>query len=106
MSDHSLSFEKEIITARFVDLSGEVVERHIEIRVNPVSGKTSRISPVRGNEKEPGTESLPLPPPNADDTANCPFCNPQVMSRTPRILSDIIPDGVTPIDDPSNPVVQ
>ncbi len=93
MSDHSLSFEKEIITAKFVDPSGEVVERHIEIRVNPVSGRTSRISPARSAEKEPGTDSLPLPPPNADDTANCPFCKPQVMSKTPRIISEIVPGG-------------
>jgi galactose-1-phosphate uridylyltransferase len=93
MSDHSLSFEKEIITAKFIAPSGEDVEKRIEVRINPVSGRTSRIAFGRGAEKEPGTQSLPLRPPNADDTAGCPFCKPQVMSKTPRILSDIFPDG-------------
>jgi UDPglucose--hexose-1-phosphate uridylyltransferase len=93
MSNHSLSFEKETVTARFVDPSGEDVERHIEVRINPISGRTSRIALGRGAEREPGTESLPLPPPNAGDTDSCPFCRPQVMSMTPRILSNIFPSG-------------
>ncbi len=92
-SDHSLSFRKETIIARLVDPSGENVEKRIEVRSNPVSGRTSRIAFGRGAEKEPGTERLPLPPPDADDTAGCPFCKPQLMSRTPRIVSDIFPSG-------------
>ncbi len=93
MSNHSLSFEKETITAKFIAPSGEDVEKQIEVRINPVSGRTSRIALGRSAEREPGTESLPLPPPNADDTASCPFCKPQVMARTPRICSDIFPGG-------------
>ncbi|MDA8407311.1 MAG: galactose-1-phosphate uridylyltransferase [Deltaproteobacteria bacterium] len=92
-SDHFLSFEKEIITSKFIAPSGEDIEKRVEVRINPVSGRTSRIAFGRGAEKEPGTESLPLPPPNADDTAGCPFCKPQVMSKTPRILADIFPGG-------------
>ncbi len=93
MSDDSLSFEKKTITANFIAPSGEDVENRVEVRINPISGRTSRIAFGRSSEKEPGTESLPLPPPNADDTLSCPFCEPQLMSRTPRILSDILPDG-------------
>jgi UDPglucose--hexose-1-phosphate uridylyltransferase len=93
MSNQFLSFEKETVTARFVAPSGEDVEKYIEVRTNPVSGRTSRIAFGRGAEKEPGTENLPLPPPNADDIAGCPFCMPQVMSRTPRIRLDMLPDG-------------
>jgi len=93
MTDYSLLFQKEIITAKFIAPSGENVEKRIEVRINPVSRRTSRIAFGRGAEKEPGTESLPLPPPNADDNANCPFCKPQVMSKTPRILCDILPGG-------------
>jgi UDPglucose--hexose-1-phosphate uridylyltransferase len=93
MSEHSLSFEKEVITARFIAPSGESVETRIEVRTNPVTGRTSRIAYGRSSEKEPGTETLPAPPPNADDTANCPFCRPQVTSRTPAIPADIFPDG-------------
>ena len=93
MSDHSLSFPTEIITGRFIDPSGENVEKPIEVRINPISGRTSRIAFGRGAEKEPGTDRLPLPPPNASDTANCPFCKPQVTSKTPRILCEIFPGG-------------
>jgi UDPglucose--hexose-1-phosphate uridylyltransferase len=93
MDNYSLSFDKETVTARFIAPSGEEVQKHIEIRVNPVTGRTSRIAVGRGAEKEPGTENLPLPPPNADDTSGCPFCRPQVMSRTPRVSSDILPGG-------------
>ncbi len=88
-----LSFDKKDIFAKFTAPSGEEVEKHIEVRVNPISGRTSRIAFGRGAEKEPGTENLPLPPPNSTDTANCPFCKPQVMSRTPKIFSDIFPGG-------------
>lgn len=92
-NDHSLSFKKEIITAKFVDPSGEDVEKRIEVRINPLSGRTCRIAFGRRAEKEPGTDNLPLPPPNSGDTAGCPFCNPNVMSKTPKILAEIFPGG-------------
>ncbi|MEZ4526054.1 MAG: galactose-1-phosphate uridylyltransferase [Desulfobacterales bacterium] len=88
-----LSFEKKDIFAKFISPSGELAEKRIEIRVNPISGRTCRIALGRSAEKEPGTESLPLPPPNGNDTANCPFCNPQVLSKTPKIHCDILPEG-------------
>ncbi|MGB6067381.1 MAG: hypothetical protein WBG50_21455 [Desulfomonilaceae bacterium] len=93
MNDHILFFEKQIVTAKFVAPSGQDVENHIEVRINPISGRTSRIAFGRGAEREPGTENLPHPPPNFDDTAGCPFCKPQVMSRTPKIFSNICTDG-------------
>jgi UDPglucose--hexose-1-phosphate uridylyltransferase len=93
MNTHLLAFEKETVTARFIAPSGEDVEKLIEVRINPVSGRTSRIAFGRSAEKEPGTERLPQPPPQADDTSHCPFCRPQVMSATPRIASHILPDG-------------
>jgi len=71
--------------ARFVDPSGTAVAREIEIRTNPISGRTSRIAFSRTGEKEAGTERLPDPPPDALDTSTCPFCRPQVTTRTPRL---------------------
>ncbi len=88
-----LSFEKKDIFARFISPSGEETERRIEVRVSPISGRTCRIAFGRGAEKEPGTEILPQPPPNCNDTVNCPFCSPQVMSKTPKIHPDIFPEG-------------
>lgn len=88
-----LSFEKQDIWAKFIAPSGEEVEKLIEVRVNPITGRTCRIAYGRSDEKEPGAETLPPPPPNSTDTANCPFCQPQVMSKTPQMLADIFPTG-------------
>lgn len=93
MNTSSLLFDRKTIAARFIAPSGECVEKYIEVRVNPISGRTCRIAFGRGAEKEPGTETLPPPPPNAENTASCPFCQPQVMSRTPKIVSDLVPEG-------------
>ena len=86
-----LVFESQTVSAQFVDLSGEITQRRIEIRTNPITGRTCRISYSRIEEKEPGTESLPLPPPEADQKDACPFCRPQVKSQTPRLHPDLSP---------------
>jgi galactose-1-phosphate uridylyltransferase len=82
----SLQFEKESIAARFIDPSGKAVERRIEIRRNPITRRTSRVAFSRIAEKEIGTEVLPAPPPDAEDTSTCPFCAPQVATKTPKLL--------------------
>ncbi len=81
----ALRFAKQKVVARFVDPSGAVVAREIEIRTNPISGRTSRIAFSRTGEKEAGTERLPDPPPDALETTACPFCRPQVNTQTPRL---------------------
>jgi galactose-1-phosphate uridylyltransferase len=88
-----LLFESQSVTARFIEPSGRSVEREIEIRTNPVTGRTCRIAYSRIKEKETATETLPPPPPDAADTAGCPFCLPQVHSRTPRIHPDLVSEG-------------
>ena len=88
--EHSeLTFERQTITAKFIEPSGEMVERPIEIRTHPISGRTCRIAFSRLKEKEAGTDALPQPPPDAKDTANCPFCRPQVASQTPQLNPDL-----------------
>jgi len=89
----ALKFERQTVSAKFIDPSGTIADRKIEIRTNPVTGRTCRISFSRIDEKEPGTESLPQPPPDADRTAQCPFCRPQVGSKTPRLHPDLAPTG-------------
>ncbi len=84
-----LTFDCQSVSAKFIDPSGTVAERIIEIRTNPITGRTCRISFSRIGEKEPETESLPQPPPDADRTAQCPFCKPQVSDRTPRLHPDL-----------------
>ncbi len=95
MSDNTvgLHFEKETVTARFVAPSGETVERKVEIRTNPITWRTSRIAFSRLAEKETGTDVLPQPPPDAQETSSCPFCSPQVVSKTPQFLPELAPSG-------------
>jgi galactose-1-phosphate uridylyltransferase len=81
------------VRARLLDPHGDPCERPIQIRTNPISGRTSRIAFSRIHEKEAGTDHLPTPPPDAGNTETCPFCHPQVMLRTPRLIPQIHPDG-------------
>lgn len=89
-AEHSeLRFESQSIAAKFIDPSGQIVEKRIEIRTHPITGRTCRIAFSRTNEKEAGTDSLPQPPPDADKTWDCPFCRPQVDSKTPQLHPDL-----------------
>jgi galactose-1-phosphate uridylyltransferase len=88
-----LKFERQSIAAKLIDPSGRTVEKRIEVRTHPITGRTCRIAFSRINEKEAGTASLPPPPPDADRTSDCPFCRPQVNSKTPQLLPDLSGDG-------------
>jgi UDPglucose--hexose-1-phosphate uridylyltransferase len=88
--DQRLVFSIEPVTARFIDPDGEAVERIIEIRTNPITSRTSRVTLSRTGEKEKGTETLPDPPPDADRKSACPFCLPQVMAKTPRCAESLV----------------
>ena len=88
-----LAFDRQSVAARFIDPSGTIAERIIEIRTNPITGRTCRISFSRIDEKEPGIDSLPEPPPDAAETDQCPFCRPQVGARTPQLHPDLSSKG-------------
>ena len=86
-------FSMETVRARLMEPSGEPTDRVIQIRINPISGRTSRITFSRVNEKEVGADRLPFPPLDAQKTAHCPFCRPQVLVRTPQLIPQIHPAG-------------
>ena len=88
-----LKFESQPIAARFIDPSGRVVKKNIEIRTHPITGRTCRIAFSRIDEKEAGTDTLPPPPPDAAAIAECPFCLPQVKLRTPQLHPRLSGDG-------------
>ena len=88
-----LKFECRSISSKFIDPSGKIVEQPIEIRTNPITGRTCRLAFSRINEKETATDSLPQPPPDADETTNCPFCQPQVSAETPVMHPDLAGSG-------------
>ena len=91
-SSSHLRFKSQKVSAKFIEPDGRTATRQIEIRTNPITGRTCRIAYSRVKEKETGTESLPPPPPDADDTDGCPFCRPQVNTRTPRFHPDLAPE--------------
>ncbi|MFH0781870.1 MAG: galactose-1-phosphate uridylyltransferase [Pseudomonadota bacterium] len=88
-----LTFTKETFHSRIVLPNGKSVDRPIEIRFHPITGRTCRITYSRGEEREPGTESLPAPPPFAAAPDACPFCAARMATDTPRLPVNLYPDG-------------
>lgn len=88
-----LSFSVEPVAAHFITPDGAEVNLTIEIRTNPITRRTCRVTLSRKGEKERGTETLPAPPPDADNRADCPFCRPQLNVMTPRCIEALAPDG-------------
>jgi galactose-1-phosphate uridylyltransferase len=88
-----LLFQRERFSARIRLADDTLAERPVEIRTHPITGRTCRITYSRGEEREPGAESLPAPPPFAADTAGCPFCRARLLSHTPRLVPEFLPQG-------------
>src|SRR5438270_5781085 len=80
-----MELERHVLTATMLDPSGAEVRAEIEVRLNPLTGNSSRILPDRG-----------LMPPNDFDLEafaresqpQCPFCPERIERLTPRF-----PDG-------------
>jgi UDPglucose--hexose-1-phosphate uridylyltransferase len=89
----TLKFQKQTVVARYEAPGGEAVERPVETRIHPITGRSCRIAFSRVYEKEAGTESFPPPPPAAANGDECPFCKPQIFKRTPKFASDFIKSG-------------
>jgi len=85
MHQHRLQFVREVIRAHCVDPACKPVEKKIEVRTNPITRRTCRITLSRDDEKEAGTETLPPPPPDAFKSEDCPFCSHHVFSKTPQL---------------------
>jgi galactose-1-phosphate uridylyltransferase len=88
-----LQFSQETFYSRIVLPTGEIAERPIEIRTHPITGRTCRITYSRGEEREPGAETLPPPPPFAADRDDCPFCRARMATHTPRFPPTLCPEG-------------
>ncbi len=92
-SRQKLYFKKDSVFANFLLPSSKLTKKEVEIRINPITGRSSRIAFARIDEKETGTDLLPSPPPEALDTQHCPFCAPQVQNRTPQLVDHFDADG-------------
>ena len=88
----SIRFKKKIITARIRNPLQNFSEtkEQIEIRIDPLSGYSSRISKSKGLDKIP--EDDPLPD-FASQSKSCFFCKGRVEEQTPKMPDDIDPGG-------------
>ena len=86
-----LELERTILTAEMIAPdTGELMRTRVEVRVDPLTGHTSRIVPNRG-----------LMPPNdfdleafaRENQPRCPFCADRIEQLTPRLPAAIEPDG-------------
>jgi galactose-1-phosphate uridylyltransferase len=86
-----MEFTRHLLAADMLDPgTGELVRTSIDVRVDPLTGHSSRILSERG-----------LMPPNDFDLAafarenqpRCPFCPERIESLTPKLPAEIHPDG-------------
>lgn len=88
-----LSFTRQTLKSQIMLPDGTPAERPIEIRTDPITGRSCRITFSRGEEREPGAERLPAPPPFAQDRGQCPFCPERIATHTPRLIPALCPEG-------------
>lgn len=84
-----LAFQIQAITSKIIDPDGTPTEKPLQVRTDPVTGRTCRITFARSKEQEAGTSALPDPPPAAQETRSCPFCSPQLSKQTPMLAGDL-----------------
>jgi UDPglucose--hexose-1-phosphate uridylyltransferase len=86
-----MELRRELLTAEMLEPStGEPVRTTIEVRVDPLTGHTSRILPERGlmPASDFDLEAFAL-----QSQPGCPFCPGRVDRLTPRLAPAICPDG-------------
>jgi UDPglucose--hexose-1-phosphate uridylyltransferase len=86
-----VELERHRLTAQHLDAAtGELVRTEVEVRVDPLTGYSSRILPDRG--------LMPAGDFDLEDFARtsrprCPFCPERIEHSTPRLTADISPEG-------------
>jgi UDPglucose--hexose-1-phosphate uridylyltransferase len=88
-----LAFRSEDLTALILGPDGTVMEKAVQVRTDPLTGRTCRITFARAGEQEAGTAALPEPPPDAADGGSCPFCRAQLAQRTPQLPPELSSSG-------------
>lgn len=83
--------ERTVLTAEMIAPdTGEIVRTTTEVRVDPLTGHTSRILPGRGLMPE---NDFDLASFARENEAWCPFCTDRIDSLTPRLPPAISPEG-------------
>ena len=86
-----MELERRLLTAEMVAPdTGEIVRTPIEVRVDPLTGYTSRILPNRALMP---SNDFDLEAFGRENQPRCPFCPERIETLTPRLLPAIHPDG-------------
>jgi UDPglucose--hexose-1-phosphate uridylyltransferase len=86
-----VELERRLLTAEMVAPdTGEIVPTRIEVRVDPLTGHTSRILPDRGLMP---VNDFDLEAFARENQPWCPFCTERIETLTPRLPPAIHPDG-------------
>ncbi len=86
-----MELERRRLTAEMIAPdTGESIRTTIEVRVDPLTGDSSRIVPDRGLIP---TSDLDLEAFGRENQERCPFCPGRIETLTPRLPPAIYPDG-------------
>jgi UDPglucose--hexose-1-phosphate uridylyltransferase len=86
-----MEFDRSLLTAEMVAPdTGELVRTRVEVRVDPLTGHTSRILPNR--ELMPPVD-FDLETFARENQPRCPFCSERLEQLTPRLPAAIDPSG-------------
>ena len=82
---------RQVLTAEMLEPgTGNVIRTPIEVRVDPLTGHSSRILPERGLMP---ANDFDLEALARDSQPRCPFCFGRINELTPKLLPAIQPDG-------------
>jgi UDPglucose--hexose-1-phosphate uridylyltransferase len=86
-----MDFRRELLTAEMIDPgTGELIRSAVEVRIDPLTGHSSRILPDRGLMPASDFDLEAF----AEQTRpGCPFCPDRVSRMTPKLPPGVCPDG-------------
>lgn len=82
--------ERHVLVADMIDAAGDAVRTPIEVRVDPLTGHSTRIVPDRGLMP---AGDFDLEAFAAESRSRCPFCPERIEQLTPRVPATIHPAG-------------
>ncbi len=86
-----MDFQRQVLTAEMLaPETGEPIRTSIEVRVDPLTGYSSRILPERGLMP---TNEFDLAAFARENQPTCPFCPERIDSMTPRLAPELGLDG-------------
>jgi UDPglucose--hexose-1-phosphate uridylyltransferase len=85
-----MELERRRLTAEMIAPDGESIRTTIEVRIDPLTGHSSRILPDRGLMP---VSDFDLEAFARENQARCPFCPERIEALTPRLPEAIHPEG-------------